>query len=310
MTRNKSGYPAAYFGELRRQDVFDPALKHYPAAYVKGPSHDRDMARELEVARAPLLRRAVAAIAESAREHVILRGSIALAAWFPGRARRPHDIDLVVRDPMCKPDDSRARDLIAALHGAVGHALDAAGIELHADQIALDEIWTYERAEGRRLSFPWTLPWKYGAPIRDVVQIDLVFNEPILVEPRLEPIEREARETGYRDAPAVPSLWFASRPESLVWKLLWLDSDMHPQAKDVYDAVLLAEHTPFSPELARAVFAAKGGRFDGLGFLDPGSRSSVGLEWRSFAQEYPELATDDPIAMIARLAALLRGDSV
>src|SRR6185295_8653574 len=110
MTRPKSSYPAAYFRELRRQDVFDPALKHYPDAFVKGPLRDLEMARELEMARAPLLRRAVRAIAQSVRELVVLRGSVALAAWFPGRARRPHDIDLIVRDPTCTPDDRPAHD--------------------------------------------------------------------------------------------------------------------------------------------------------------------------------------------------------
>lgn len=34
--------------------------------------------------------------------------------------------------------------------------------------------------------------------------------------------------------------WAASREQSLAWKLLWLDTDMYPQGKDLYDATLLA----------------------------------------------------------------------
>ena len=30
-------FPAAYPADSDRPDVFDPALKHYPRAYVKGP---------------------------------------------------------------------------------------------------------------------------------------------------------------------------------------------------------------------------------------------------------------------------------
>lgn len=53
------------------------------------------------------------------------------------------------------------------------------------------------------------------------------------------------------------------------------------------------------------MFAANGERFRGLGFLEPGAELR-GVEWESFAQEYPELVPDDPDAMVARLAALLR----
>lgn len=45
------------------------------------------------------------------------------------------------------------------------------------------------------------------------------------------------------DGPA--ALVLAVTPElSLAWKVQWLITDMYPQAKDLYDAVLLAERTP------------------------------------------------------------------
>lgn len=305
MTPPKSSYPAAYADEPLRPDVFDPALKHYPRAFVKGPPRDRAIARELETAHAQLLRRAVLAIAQSVSDLVVLRGSIALAAWFPGRARRPHDIDLVVRDPTCTPGDHHAHHLVSALREAVQFALEAADIDLKRDEIALDEIWTYERAEGRRLSFPWT----FTGAVRDVIQVDLVFSEPLHDEPALEPWEAHdtSLESGYRDPPPARSLWFASRAESLAWKLLWLQSDMYPQGKDLYDAVLLAEHSQLPLELARRVFAAKGEPWRDLAFLQQQAADwSRALEWESFAREYPELATEGPAAWIARLAAQLR----
>ena len=38
---------------------------------------------------------------------------------------------------------------------------------------------------------------------------------------------------------------------ALAWKLLWLATDTYPQGKDLYDAVLLAEHTTVDQSLVR-----------------------------------------------------------
>lgn len=48
-------------------------------------------------------------------------------------------------------------------------------------------------------------------------------------------------------------MWVASDEESLAWKLLWLYSDIHPQGKDLYDAVLLAERTALQTSLLKTV---------------------------------------------------------
>ncbi|MDT9692739.1 nucleotidyl transferase AbiEii/AbiGii toxin family protein [Streptomyces sp. P9(2023)] len=77
---------------------------------------------------------------------------------------------------------------------------------------------------GHRLVLPWTAPGLPGGQ----VQLDFVFQE------RLPTPHRPTEVAGAR-------LLAADRELSLAWKLMWLSCDMYPQAKDLYDAVLLAE---------------------------------------------------------------------
>src|SRR5438105_3419143 len=132
----KSWYPAAYVADPQRPDVFDPALKHYRRAFVKGPPKDAANARRLTDARSLLLRRTARALARSPLADVfVLRGSFTLWSWFGGRARRPRDLDLVVRDAALAPDGPGADALLARV---AGNAVDAlAGVEAH---VLLDEI--------------------------------------------------------------------------------------------------------------------------------------------------------------------------
>ena len=137
-----------------------------------------------------------------------------------------------------------------------------------------------------------------------MIQVDVVFREPIQDAPVLEVLHDENEARGYRERPAGPSLWFASRAESLAWKLLWLDTDMHPQAKDVYDAVLLAEHGALSLEFLGRVCAAKGAPWEHG--ADTQFMRDWDVEWERFAIEYPALATGDRSAWLDRLARTLR----
>lgn len=295
------GYPAGYATDARRPDVFDPALKHYSHAFVKGAPTASDEAVALAAARARLHERCLEALARSsARDLIVLRGSLTLEAWFPDRARRAHDLDLVVRDSTLDPTSAEADELLGELRRAIHDALVAEGVRVLGDEIALDSIWTYERAEGRRISVPWT----FAHSTRDVIQIDVVFSEPLQDAPTLEVLGEGASTGGYRDAPTGPSLWFASRAESLAWKLLWLDTDMHPQAKDLHDAVLLAEHVALPIDLAGRVFAGKGETWKHG--ADPQFVRAWHIEWESFALEYPELSTGDGDAWLGRLASALK----
>ncbi|MEP7119448.1 MAG: nucleotidyl transferase AbiEii/AbiGii toxin family protein [Byssovorax sp.] len=295
------GYPAAYTADARRPDVFDPALKHYLRAFVKGPPSAGNEAQALAAARSRLQERSLHALARSpARDLIVLRGSTTLEAWFPDRARRAHDIDLVVRKAEWDPDCPAAETLLSEIRRVVGDALVAEEVQVLDDEIKLDGIWTYERAEGRRLSVPWV----HAGSMRDVIQIDIVFREPLQDAPALEILRDSASPRGSGEAPTGPSLYFASRAESLAWKLLWLDTDMHPQAKDLYDAVLLAENVALPIELVRRVFAAKAEPWKHG--LDTQFVRAWEVEWASFALEYPELATDDCDAWIGRLASTLK----
>ena len=281
--------------------MFDPALKHYPRAFVKGPLADDLEARALEDARSRVLQQSLHALATApVRDALVLRGSLTLEAWFPDRARRAHDLDFVVRDAALAPDDAPAAALLAGIRRAVRGALIAGDVQVLDDEITLDSIWTYERAEGRRLSVPWT----FAGSTRDALQIDVVFHEPLQDAPTLEVLRDAAVTRTYRDAPTGPSLWFASRAESLGWKLLWLGGDMNPQAKDLYDAVLLAEHVTLPVELLRRVFAGKGETW--AHGVDTQFVRAWAVEWESFALEYPALATGTRAEWLDWLATTLK----
>lgn len=259
MTR-KGTHPQAYVagGPV---DVFDPALRQYPDAFVQ---RAEDPAR-----RAVALAVCLGALGSSPlASAVVVRGSVAMARWFPGRARTPHDLDLVVRDPSVRASSVEAMHLLKDLKDAANVALGRSARVL-TEKITTDAIWTYERAEGRRLSIPFVS----RDDERDAVQIDVVFEEPLRDAPHRESIEGR------------PVL-FASRAESLAWKLLWLDTDRYPQAKDLYDALLLAESTPLSSGLVAQVYEGKGERWT------PNLErfAALSIDWPNLEREYPEFA--------------------
>jgi hypothetical protein len=227
------GFPKAYFESPEHVDVFDPALKHYRRAFIQIPEYSaRDAALEActqGIAAAPV------------REDVVVRGSLTLARWFGPRARSPHDVDLVVRDVAIGPASDRAQALLGELRDAVCAGLTRARLQILENEISVDDIWTYERAEGRRLS----IPYARTKGTADAIQVDIVFRAPLHDEPVFERPEPGDLRRG---------VWTASKSESLAWKLLWLSTDFHPQAKDLYDAVLLAEATPLSRQLLERVF--------------------------------------------------------
>jgi hypothetical protein len=163
---------------------------------------------------------------------LVLRGSAALPAWAGDRAREPGDLDFVVTPPGIGSTGRQANDLLDGIVAA------ASGAGLRPADTRRSEIWTYERADGRRLVIPFA-----GAGIPDgFVQIDVVFGEQLPIPP--EPLT----------LPGVPvPVPAATAALSLAWKLLWLATDHYPQGKDLYDAVLLAEHTTVDLALVRGL---------------------------------------------------------
>ncbi|NOU26957.1 MAG: nucleotidyl transferase AbiEii/AbiGii toxin family protein [Polyangiaceae bacterium] len=280
----KAGFPKAYFESDAHRNEFDPALKHYPHAYVQ--------VRET-AAKGAALDATLRGMAHArSRADVVVRGSVTLARWFGERARPPHDIDLVVRDASLAPDAPGAVALIDDLRAAACEGLVRGGFRPLDADVSLDGIWTYERAEGRRLSIPF-LPRSGAHAALDAVQIDLVFRAPLH---DATTFERSGDDPSH-------GLHFASRAESLAWKLLWLLTDIWPQAKDLYDAVLLAEDTEVPAHLLDAVGAESDGSW-------PNTLRSLRLaddSWPSFRAAHPSLAHFETAeALLERLQEVLR----
>ncbi|GAA1960593.1 nucleotidyl transferase AbiEii/AbiGii toxin family protein [Kitasatospora viridis] len=279
--------------------VFDPALQHLRYGYrAADPRFEEpELAAAWPSARRRALDLVLAAVADSRWvDHLVLRGSVLLRAWYGEAAREPGDLDFVVvpRDWMF--DDLRSTEMLDGIAAAVERTAAEAGgpVRFEAAAAAVDDIWTYDRVPGVRMVLPWTAGELPGG----TVQIDFVFTEPLPLPP--EPIAIPSA-TGDRAA-----VLHAATPElSLAWKLMWLLTDDYPQGKDLYDAVLLAEHGPLRYRVLRDAFAAGGPEQALRPVLDdavPGIGREV--EWEDFQQEYPVI-TAGADEYVARLGAAL-----
>ncbi|MER6982641.1 hypothetical protein ABT317_38195 [Streptomyces carpinensis] len=97
----------------------------------------------------------------------------------------------------------------------------------------------------------------------------------------------------------------------MAWKLMWLLTDAHPQGKDLYDAVLLAEHTPLRFELLREVLL-DAEPSEGCRPVGPGEISALEqtVEWNHFVAEYPDIpgtAADFVDRLVTALAPTFAG---
>ncbi|MGE3629116.1 MAG: nucleotidyl transferase AbiEii/AbiGii toxin family protein [Sandaracinaceae bacterium] len=295
-TKPDPSHPKGYVADEARANVFDPALRQYLNAFVKGPPRfqDREQKRRFEAERSRMLRRILSVVAgsDALREHLVVRGSVALEHWFGEDARPARDIDFVVQPASWSPESTEAEQLLSALSRGVLTGLGSMLDRVSPKDVHVDAIWTYERAEGCRV----TLPWIFENVI-DVLQLDVVFCEELQDPPvRLELDELTGR----------ASVRFASRAESLAWKLMWLETDAYPQAKDLYDACLLAESTPLSGSLLDRVFRAKGMLKDGQRAMLGPKRWQEWIDWDMFALEHPDLADRSAEALVARFNRALR----
>jgi hypothetical protein len=200
----------------------------------------------------------------------VLRGSVTMAAWVGDAARDPGDLDFVVTPDTIASGGDRARDLLDGITGAL--AADP-GAGLRPDLVVHSAIWTYERADGRRVAVPFTPA--DGGP-GGSIQIDVVFGAALPPSLPPEPIT----------LPGIDRPVLAAPPElALAWKLLWLASDTYPQGKDLYDAALLAElaapDLPFVRELLRPELGAEADLFCAESVL------ALAVDWPNFKDEYP-----------------------
>ncbi|MFK0253353.1 nucleotidyl transferase AbiEii/AbiGii toxin family protein [Streptomyces sp. NPDC090445] len=279
---------------MRQPAVFDPSLKHLRRAYRAGDPVFDDPERTAAWVRArrAALDAVLVAVSETEwADSLVLRGSTLLAHWFGEEAREPGDLDFVVVPESWRMEDGRTGRM---LEGIALAADGRAGTK--ASGMVWENIWTYDRVPGRRMVLPWSVPGLPGGQ----VQLDFVFNEQMPAEP--EPLEL-----------ACGAVVLAASPElSLAWKLLWIISDRHPQGKDLYDAVLLAERYPLRLELLHQVFLQAGewplphrqvelGDFEKLA-----AGPYCDTEWDHFEAEYPHLAEPGEKAYGSRLVEALR----
>lgn len=272
--------PASGPGVVQRP-VFDPALLHYVRAMRAGDPQFEDprVGARWYAARRTACDHVITAIAGSVwRDHLVLRGSLLLAAWLGPAAREPGDLDFVVLPRTLKAEDGKADRMLEELIRLAEDASTGTPVEIRGGGAVEESIWTYDRVPGRRLVLPWRAE---GLPSGQV-QLDFVFGEHVVMLP--EPV-RVPRVDG-RPSPVV----FGATPElSLAWKLLWLITDMHPQAKDLYDAALLAQVTDLEPRLLREVLAEAWTAPPPYGEL---TRAVREVEWEEFVKEYPALSVE------------------
>jgi hypothetical protein len=274
------GYPSTYrplppVSGVQQRAAFDPALKQFPNAYRPGEPQfaDPDMRLRWYQARQDAMAHLLRLINSSPyAKHLVLRGSVTLRAWIGDAAREPGDLDFVVIPDTLHVNDPQAQRMLDGIVAAVGEH-SRAGVT--ADHVAAEDIWTYERAPGRRLVFPFAVPGLPGG----TVQLDFVFHEKLLVAPELV------------HTPLIGEPVLAATAElSLAWKLLWLETDIWPQGKDLYDATVLAEHTTISLRLVRDVLRPELGKQ-----ADEFTAASVlrwTMDWDNFRDEYPTIAGD------------------
>jgi hypothetical protein len=257
--------------EVEQLLAFDPALKQFDNAYRPGEPvfADPSAGRRWRAARETAMNDLLTVIGGSRwAEHLVLRGSTLMRAWAGDDARRPGDLDFVVTPVDVTSDSPAARELIDGIKTAAAEA------GLRPEDAGESAIWTYERADGRRLVIPFSAP---DLPDGSV-QIDVVFGEHLPIGP--EPVA----------LPGVRTLILAATAElSLAWKLLWLTTDRYPQGKDLYDAALLAEHATVDVELVRGLLLPELGH-EAAEFSAATPLTWHDVDWENFVDEYPAVA--------------------
>ncbi len=264
-----------------QRPVFDPALLHYAKAMRAGDPGfaDEETAAAWYAARAAAFGHVLAAVAESPWSgDLMLRGSFLLSSWFGPEARPPGDLDFVVLPRSWRLADRRTGLLFDRLaRDAEERSHRGGAVRLSAEDAVSDEIWTYDRVPGRRLVLRWR---DEGLP-SGAVQLDFTFGERLPSPPVLTevPVPGEAGSV---------TLLAASPEQSLAWKILWLVTDMHPQAKDVYDAALLAEVVSPDGRLLRETFVASDTYYAAVApKAEELAEAVTGVDWDEFRKEYP-----------------------
>ncbi|WP_233434665.1 nucleotidyl transferase AbiEii/AbiGii toxin family protein [Nocardia yamanashiensis] len=230
----------------------------------------------------------LAAVAASEwADNLVLRGSVLLTAWFGAQAREPRDLDFVVTPVDWRLEDDAVQRMLMEIPARAAELSQAAGsLRIHpvpVDIAAAYHVWTYRGAPGRSV----TLAWERSHGGTGDLRIDFAFGEELPAPAIRTPIPR----LGTPGPP--PLLSAASRPLALAWKLLWLAAE-GKHAKDLYDAVLLAESCSVPTELLEKVLKTGDNEFY-LPLYEPGRlidlyrQAEWTDDWRDLATDRPEL---------------------
>lgn len=271
-----NGYAVGAAEGADRPAIFDPALRHYQMGFRRGdPAFADPWAEQLwRAAREGVMHHVLRVATAPPRDaQLVLRGSLLLRAWLGEAARPPGDLDFVVRPGTLAADGPAAREILEGIVAALAEQPETEAVRIDAEGITADSIWTYDRAEGRRLVIPWQMD--EGPP--GTVQVDIVFGEELVEEP--------IRATIPHPFEGETTAWAATAALSLAWKLLWLETDKYAQGKDLYDATLLAERTTLPRDLLIDVLT----RYE-LWYeqnLEPDFAMRWEIDWDDFRLECP-----------------------
>ncbi|MET8876555.1 nucleotidyl transferase AbiEii/AbiGii toxin family protein [Nocardia sp. NPDC004604] len=233
----------------------------------------------------------LAAIAASEwSSRLVLRGSLLMKTWFGAWAREPGDLDFVVRVELWRIGEPSFLEMFADLARDVAARSREPGSRVWIDArvvevTGLGDKYIFGEGGGERLVLSWQGRGQVGT-----LQLDFAYDEKLFEPPERTEIPRLA-------SPGPPAaLWAVSRPLALAWKAMWLAVDHHggfgARAKDLYDAVLLAEHCVLPWQLFEQVLGTQPYRW--FTARRPPLRmflaAANGVEWREFAEQHPHLA--------------------
>lgn len=182
----------------------------------------------------------------------------------------------------------------------------APGVVLDANAARVDGTWTYTEYDtpGTRLVVPWAAD---GLPPGEA-RLDFARDERLPEPPVWTAIPRG-------DGTARTVVRTPGRELSLAWKLLWLHADCategRAQAKDLYDAVLLAEAeaTKLSPRLLREVFRHQPGATAAGDALRLDAVVLRSVDWEDFRAEHPQVrgTAEEWLARLSRALEPMAG---
>lgn len=150
-------------------EVFEPALRHCNRAFRAGDPvfSDDSTQRVWQLARRSAIDHVLQIVERSQwNQHLVLRGSILLQAWFGDEAREPGDIDWIYRPQSEAMDSPRATQMFQELRAEVGQNPSAGLATFLPDQLVESEIG---RTSGLRESgwfFRGELPMAFAVPSR------------------------------------------------------------------------------------------------------------------------------------------------